>query len=350
MKLFVRPWYKKKKFIVPVSLLMVLLVVRMVLPSIILQRTNHFLAEASPVVDVHCEDLDLSFFRGAIQLEGITASMKKDGKKILVVDEVEASIAWRELFRGRFLAEVDIEGVEAFFRKNLLDELKKTAKKEPTDPGKKIIDAHLASVDVKNMKVVLEDYPGFGEGPLVIKDITTRVSNVTPTEKNSYAFINFEGELEGVSKIKASGSVNLNVNPVEWDIDGEMRGFDLTVLNDLMKGKIPLTVTRGNLSVYAEARSEEGQIEGYIKPFMKNMDVIKQDEDFKGPKHVLFEIGSALGNLVLRNSDAKTFATRIPFEFDKKLKIDTGEALEKAIQHGFEEKLQPGIENKYEIQ
>lgn len=89
-------------------------------------------------------------------------------------------------------------------------------------------------------------------------------------------------------------------------VDGEMRGFDLTTGNHFLKSKVPLTFTKGKLDLYAEAQSTNGTIEGYIKPFLKNIDVVKTKEDFKGPKNWFYEIVTAVGKLGLRASDTKS--------------------------------------------
>lgn len=120
--------------------------------------------------------------------------------------------------------------------------------------------------------------------------------------------------------------------------------------NIFLKKKLPLTFTKGHLDVFVEARSQNGKVDGYVKLFLKDLDVIRTKENFKGPKHWAIEVITAISNIILKNPEKNFVATKIPFQFESKFKIDTEEALHRAIQHGYEERLKPGIENKYDLE
>lgn len=347
-------WYKKKKITIPLGIFVFLLAVRMVMQPIIHKELNKFLANFSPVLFFHIGDLDVQIIRGAYAFDGVTGRVKGQKVDFLKIDKVDVSMAWRELFKGKVVTDIEVHEADFSYTQELKDAIAKMPKKkdEATTVRDKLFPVKIERVDLKDSKVTLDDYPSLAEDKkLELSKIEGRLTNLTPAEKFPLSFFNLKATILGNSVVKATGHLNTLKKPMQWDVDGELQGFDLTGANKILKRKLPLTFTRGKLDLYAEAQSKDGNIEGYVKPFMKNIDVMRVQEDFKGPKHWFIEIVTAVGNLVLRATDTKTVATRIPFTVDKSgVNVDSGEALDKAIEHGFQQQLSPGVEDKYELE
>lgn len=350
-----RPWYHKKKFTIPLVVFVLLLVARMALVPVAQKELNQFLATFSPTLEFHMNDLDVHVIRGAYSFEGITGKVKGQKKEFLRIEKVDVSMAWREIFKGKIVTDIEVIGPDFSYTKALNKAFADASKnKKDADTAKeKLFPVKIERVDVKNGNVTLDDYPGLDEkSKFKVTDIEGRITNLTPEKKFPLSFFNVQAKLFGQSLVKTTGHLNSLTKPIAWDVDGELRQFDMTSANKFLKRKVPLTFTKGKLDVYAEAESKKGAVEGYVKPFLENIDVVKTDEKFKGPKHWAIEVVTALGNLILRASDKpKSVATKIPFSMDKSgVHVDSGEALTKAIQHGFEQKLKPGIENKYDLE
>lgn len=346
-------WYKKKKFIIPASIFVFLLVVRAIMVPVAQKELNKFLATFSPTLYFHMDDLDIHIIRGAYSFDGITGKVKGQKRDFLKIDKVDVSIAWREIFKGKIVTDIEVTGPDFSYTKELQKAIAASPKKEDqaTTAKNKLFPVRVERVDVKDGAVTLDDYPSLEKDKKFnVTNIEGRITNLTADKKFPLSFFNLKATLFGNSVVKTTGHLNTLAKPMEWDFDGEMRGFELKTANNFLKHKVPLTFTKGKLDLYAEAESTHGKIEGYVKPFMKNLDVIKTNEHFKGPKHWFIEVATALGNLILRTSDTKTVATKIPFSMDKGgVHVESGKALDEAIENGFEQKLAPGIEDKYEI-
>lgn len=349
-----RPWFKKKKITIPLTIFVFLLAVRMVLVPVAHKQLNKFLAEFSPTLYFHMDDLDIHIIRGAYSFEGITGKVKGKKNEFLKIERVDVSMAWREIFKGKVVTDIEVTAPDFSYTKDLNQAFANASKdkKQANTAKEKLFPVKIERVDIKSGKVTLDDYPSLDEkSKFTVRNIDGRITNLTPEKKFPLSFFNVKASLPGQSDIKTTGHLNTLAKPMEWDVDSELRGFDMTAANTFLKRKVPLTFTKGKLDLYAEAESQKGSVQGYVKPFIKNVDVVKNQENFKGPKHWAIEVVTALGNLILRASDTKSVATKIPFSMDKAgVHVDSGEALSKAIQHGFEEKLSPGIENKYEIE
>lgn len=342
--------FKEKKFWIPTTIIAVLIAVRIVLPYILLKQVNAFLAEFSPTYKFHIEDLDLSIIRGAYRFEGIKGTLKRNERVFTTANSVEVSIAWRELIKGRILSDVDIDTIDFTYLKELTEVAKKDDKKDANEAKEALFPIKVARMDLKDSSITLEEIPGLEEGKrLKASTINGRISNLTPEKKFPLSFYNLRATLLGESVFKIAGHLNTMKKPISWDVDSEVQGFDISLMNGFLKRHVPLTFTKGKLDLYIEAKSENGKVDGYAKPFIKDLDVVANKEKFKGPKHWFVEVLTALGNLILRTSDTKTVATKIPFSYDETFKVESGEALSKAIENGFEQKLSPGIEDKFDI-
>lgn len=342
-------FYTQKKFYIPAIIIILLVVFRMLLPQILLTQANKYLANFSPTYSLHMEDLDISIIRGAYQFQEITGKLKGEEKTFLTIKEVDVSIAWREVFRGRIVTDIVTDKVDFLFLKDM-SKLKPPSKAEAKDVKETLFPVKVESVDLNRARVVFEEYPSLDDSSrLKIENINGRVTNLTPTEDNQLSEFNLSAALQGKSETVFIGSLNLTKTPMLWDVDVELKDFDISSLNPVLKRNLPLTFTKGRLDLFAEAQNQDKVIKGYVKPFIKDIDVVANKEKFVGIKHFGIEILTALGNLILRDSDTKSVATYLDFNYNGTFNISTGQGISEALEHGFGQKLSPGIEDKYHI-
>jgi hypothetical protein len=342
-----------KKITIPLVIFAILLAARIAIIPVIQKQLNQFLATFSPTLYFHMDDLDIHLIRGAYSFDGVTGKVKGSKRDFLKIGTVDVSIAWRELFKGKVVTDIEVTGVDFSYTGELKNAIASSPKKkdQATAAKDKLFPVKVERVDLASASITLDDYPSLEEGKkFQVTNVEGRITNLTPDKKFPLSFFNLKATILGNSMFKTTGHLNTLAKPLAWDVDGEMQGFDLTKANQFLLRKLPLTFTKGKLDLYAEAESQNGKLVGYVKPFMKNVDVIKNKEQFVGVKHWFVEVLAALGNLILRTSDTKSVATKIPFSMDQSgFHVDSGEALSKAIQNGFQQKLSPGIEDKYEL-
>ncbi|MBC7430223.1 MAG: DUF748 domain-containing protein [Bacteriovorax sp.] len=342
-------FYKEKKIYIPVIIVAVLIVFRILLPQILLYEANKYLGEFSPTYSLHMKDLDISILRGAYSFEDVTGKLKGEEKTFLTISDVDVSIAWRHIFRGKVVTDIEAKNVDFLFLKDMSK--LNPPKKEAVDVKDTLFPVKIETVDLKNARIVFEEYPALSdESRLKIEKINGRITNLTPDEQNKISNFNLGASIQGSSELVFIGSLNLLQKPVLWDVDVEMKDFNLTSLNAVLKRNLPLTFTKGRMDFFAEAQNDKsGKMKGYIKPFLRDIDVVANNEKFIGIKHFFVEIFTALGNLILRDSKTHTIATYVDFNYDGKFNISTGQGIENAISNGFKEKLKPGIEDKYKM-
>ena len=340
--------HRKKKFWIPLVIILFLAVLRIIAPSVILKKINAELKDASPTLTGHVADLDLKIIFGSAELEGITASIKESGKEFLKVESVKGALNLTELLKGNIEVSAIIKNADLTYSSGLMEAVKKHVASQPKE-DKPLPDIRISRVDLKDSIVRLEPYPSLTKaGGIVISDIDARATNLIPQEKLDTTLFSMQGKLLKSGDVKINGAAKIETKPLAWSIDSEILHFDLTTLNQFLRKKVPLTFTRGQLDFFAEAKSEDGKVSGYLKPFVENLDVIKGEEDFKNTRHWIFEIISALGNIVMQEEEVA--ATRVPFVYEDKLQAETGESIGNAFEHSFIQEISRGIENTIELE
>jgi len=340
-----------KKWIILSAIIVVLAIIRLIIPSVILKKTNKFLATFSPNYSLHINDLRLHIFRGAYSFHGVTGKLKEDEKKFLEIDTVDVSLAWREIFKGKLKTDIEADGVRFLVIKDI-KKLKAPKKEEKETAKRKLFPLKIERFDLHDGSLTLEGYEALDEKThFTINDINGRATNLVPDDKNKLSYFNITAKIVDPDAIlKVAGELNMTADPLQWDFDAELRNFHLNLMNPYFKKHMPLSFTKGTLDLYSEVISKEGKMKGYAKPFIRELDVVANKEHFKNAKHFGFELISALGNLILREKKTKSVATKMEFTFDKKFQLNTGKTIKKAIQHGFEQQLSPGIDDQYKLE
>jgi hypothetical protein len=267
---------------------------------------------------------------------------------------VDVSLAWREMFKGRITTDVEIAGADTVLTSKVIEAFKsapKKAEKDTRDAAKKLFPVRVERLDLRDSSFEFAELLSIPDSKRwKVTRLNGRISNVTPTEDVPLMFVNLNGALFDASDIKLVAQVNTIAEPVAWDADLELRKFELKEANEWMKRKLPLTFTSGTLELFAEARSIPEGVEGYIKPFLKNADIVADKERFKGFKHFGIEVSVAAANLILRTSSEKTLATKVLFEYSGgEFKINSAKAINDAIKNGFSDPIATGIDDEISL-
>ena len=334
------------------TLLILVIIVRITAPRIILQQTNKFLSDFSPVYKGHIEDLNLGIIRGAYEIRGFELLIKGNKpERFIHAHSIDVSVAWREIFKGRLVTDIILDKLDVTLTKNTLDSFSKAKEQAKNDTKKatsKIFPVKVESLEVKNSTFEFADVISIPEEKRWrLTEIQGRGSNLTPSEKSTRTLATLQGKIFDQAIIRAVANLELLKSPMQWDLDLELKDFNLPSANKVLSHKLPLTITTGTLDLYGEVISKENRIEGYVKPFLKKADIVADKEKFHGFKHGTIEISSAAANLIFRSAKERTVATKINFSYDNSdIKINSAKAFNEALKNGFLEEIPEGLDEE----
>lgn len=357
--------------VVALVAVLVLVAVRLALPLIMLKKSNEFLATYSQVFHAQIGDIDLSFIRMAYRFEQIEVKIRKDDSEILQVGSVDVSLAWRQLLKGLILSDIEISDArikaspelksayESFEAENREKNQDKSPKERKEDPAKaESVQSKLFPLRIE--RIIVRDSSGewstTKDAPdanrLVLDQIQVRIGNVTPLKKEAKTVASFEARFQRNAQIKGVAQSRIAKNGMDWDVDAEMRDFELKYANRFLMDLVPFSFTRGKLDLFVEAKSENGALIGYVKPFLTGVDIIAREEDFESAKHFLAEIVVAIGHVLAQRPKLKSVATKVDFTKtapEAEFKVDVLGALANTVEHRLDQAIAPSIEDEIRL-
>lgn len=341
---------RKTTKIILITAVVMLIVARVVLPSIILARLNTYLAHFSPVYAIHIGDLDLGVLTLSYAGKDTEGRYKKDDSLFFKTKNVRVQISFVELLHGRILTNVQIEDGTFILTKALLEGSRKPTarpKEAARLAAKKMFPLRIAVIELHKSSLDFSDFVSQdSKTQWRVSDIEAKILNINPLPENPYSSLFAEGKMLDKYPFKIVAKAKRLEQPLAWKADIVTKDFFLPAVNSVLLYAVPFSFTKGSLDLYSEIKYENGQLLGYIKLFMKDVQVLHAGQDFKSVKHFAFEVAGAFANFMLKRADDKALATKISFkEKDGHFSIEGGEAALAAIKHGYVKPLTPGIEH-----
>lgn len=257
------------------------------------------------------DDIDIHLWRGAYQIHGLRILKDKGGLRtpFVAARTVDLSVEWKALLHGAVVAEIDLRDIAVTFAKTqtgagagwagLVDAL------SPFDINR---------LEVHGGKIAYVDYNASPDVNIALQDITAKVTNLKNVESREVSLpsdMAVSGSSIGGGKLAMTGKINALKNVPDFDIDARFENADLTAFNDYTREAAAVDFKRGTFSVYSELAAAKGTVTGYVKPVLRDVDVVDLRQD-SNPLNALWESVVAGFMGIFKNHGEDQFALRIP--------------------------------------
>jgi len=351
----VRKHTKTKKLkIILVSLLVLLIVFRLFLPYIVLKYVNKKLGSLNEYYG-HVEDIDIALIRGAYVIKDIklvklgNEQGQNDTIPFFKSSAIDLSVEWRAIFKGSIVGEIYVENPVVNFIKG--KHQGEDAKADTADFKQLIKDLMPLTVnhfEISNGQIHYIDpfsSPRVDVALNELEVVATNLSNVNDSNKVLPAHVDVTAEAyDGNLKMKVDFDA-LQKTPT-FDMSAEITYVNLAKLNDFLKAYGNFDVKKGNFGLYAEFAGKDGSFGGYVKPILKDLDIVQWNKQEGDLKQILWEtlIGSAAE--ILQNQDKDQFATKVEIKgkFDNP-NINLWRAISFVLRNAFVRALKPSIDH-----
>ncbi|MGC4073383.1 MAG: DUF748 domain-containing protein [Nibricoccus sp.] len=346
-------WFRRSWHILLVVVI-VLVAVRVSLSYAIKALINQRL-EKIPEYAGHVEDIDLAVWRGAYQLEGVEI-LKTTGQTrepFFKAEKIDFSLAWRDLFRGRFVGDFALEKGELVVVNGPTEESsqKEVVDKRWQDAIGDIFPIEITRLEIKDSRVRFVDNNADPKVDIELDGLQVVAKGLRnrPSEKRGPlpAEIELTAKTIGSGDLRVFGGLDVLAEQPRFKLNLELVNVDLTALNDFLLAYGNVDVASGDFQLFLEVAAADGKYEGYVKPFFDHLDFKNVEDKSKPVTQRLWEnIVSGLSKL-LKNKPRDQVATRIPFsgEFGK---TDVGilATIGNLIRHGFGRALSERLEGE----
>lgn len=337
-------------------LVLALVVVRIALPYILLHFANKRLA-AMPDYYGHIADLDLALIRGAYRIEAFHLDKKDSVSQkttpFMSADTIDLSVEWKALFDGALVGELVIAHPELRFTKEAAEPAE--ALKDTADFRSLLKDFMPLSVNRVEVHDGVLRYVDLGSTPKVdvrldaLEALVLNLTNAADSAKLLPSSLRVTAKVYG-GDLKLTMGLAPLADSTRFDMNAELVHTDLTRINDLFKAYGNFDVNKGTFGLYAEMATRDGAFKGYVKPLIKDLDVLGPEDKRDGLFHKLWEalIGAAGG--LLTNPGTDNVATKVAFQG----RLDHPEvgawgAIAKSLSNAFIKALPPSLDNEINI-
>ncbi|TSJ36405.1 DUF748 domain-containing protein [Mucilaginibacter corticis] len=347
-----RTWIKglKLRYLVIALLIIAVIVVRLALPGIVKNYVNKKLNEL-PGYTGHVEDIDIHLLRGSYVIQGLLLRKKTDPAPypFLQIGRANLALEWGAIFKGRLV------GVVALDRPviNILttEEIAREPSKESwTKTVKALMPMTINRLTITNGRFDYRDLNKQPNTDLHIEKMQLTALNLANVQKASDPLpsqVNFTGISIGNGNLKLDAKVNVLKTIPDFEAGMQLTGANLLSLNVFFEANAKMDIERGGIDIFSKMSLKDGEMSGYIKPFIKDLKVLDVKKDIKKKGGVLRVVKKAVVGLfakVVTNPKTKKIATVVPIKGNIKDPKTSGWAsfvgiLRNAFVHAFHESL-----------
>jgi hypothetical protein len=141
----------------------------------------------------------------------------------------------------------------------------------------------------------------------------------------------------------------LNKTPT-FDMNARLTQINMVNLNSFFKAYGNFDLKKGRFGLYTEFAAKEGKFKGYVKPIIKDLDIVQWKKEEGNIGQILWEslIGSAAE--VFQNQPKEQLATRIPVSGSfENPEPGLWDAVSYVLRNAFVNALKPSIDNTVNI-
>lgn len=328
-----------------------LLVARLLAPDYLRHAINRRLGQI-PGYSGHVADIGLQLWRGGYEIDGIeiVRSSGKVREPFFTAKEIDFSIAWRELFHGKFVSDIYVaDGRLVFLRGRTEETSQLTTDHRWQDVINDIFPIDITHLEIKGGVLRFVDTTHEPQVDVTIQDLEVIATGLrnrpAKTGEVFPAKIDISGRSMGNGQLRLISKLEPLAAQPHFELAVELKKVSLPVLNNLLRSYVGIDASRGQLDLFGQMAMQGGHYEGYVKPFLDRVDFNNADDDKKSFPDLLWKgFVVALAEL-FKNKQTNELATRIPFSGDaKNFDLQTLRTIVNGLHNGFVKALPKGFE------
>lgn len=309
----------KRSVKILITLVVLLVVARLLLPYFVLRYVNKVLADMGSYTG-RIEDVDISLLRGAYQIDELRIR-KINGKikePFLSIPKTDLSIDWQSLFKGELVGEVEAYKPELNFSFSENESERQTGQEvDWTVLVKDLLPIQINRFAVMDGRVDLTSLITTPRADLSLQRFNAEIRNIRNVEEKSGKLpspVWATGDVPGYGGTMRFDADMYLLKPIpDFNYNLRFTNLNMLKLNNLAREYANIDFERGTLSVFSEMAMNDGKLNGYVKPLTNDMKIFKLDENENRSVGKFFtELLAQAGTAVLKNQKRDQVATRIP--------------------------------------
>ena len=303
------------------AIVLLLVTLHIALPYLVRDYLNDKLADMGDYRG-QITDVDLALWRGAYRINGLQI-VKVDGKvpvPFLKAPLIDLAVSWHSLWYDHAVV------ARAQFVKpelNFVDGGNKASSQtgQGTDWRAqlgKLLPITLDEVRISDGKITFRNFTSKPPVNMQATQVNASIFNLTNVvDLKGRRDARFEGkaQLLGHAPLESTATFDPLSNFEEFEFRLRVKDIELKRLNDFASAYGKFDFNAGHGDVVIEAQATKGQLKGYIKPLLRDVEVFNWQQDVQNEKKGIFRsVWEALvgtSENLLKNQPKNQFATRV---------------------------------------
>lgn len=348
---------KQKKWRAIIGIVVFLILLRIALPYIVLYFANNRLSKMDGYYG-HIKDIDISLLQGQYTIDSIyinkVDSITTKQYPFFSARAIDLSIQWSALFDGAIVGEIEAFSPSIRFTKDKVDpNVVKEDNKEFRDLIDDFMPLKVNRFEITDGTVRYVDEatkPAVDIKMLDTYILATNLSNVEDSTNLLPSTVIAHSTMYG-GKSNFNMKINMLKDNPTFDLNFELKGVQLTQMNTFMQAYANVDVNKGTFNFFTEIAAKDGKFAGYVKPLIKDLDVLGHDDKKDSFLHKMYEgiVGTVTD--IFTNQPKEQFATKVPIRGNfEKTDVDIWFAIGEILRNAFLSALMPSIDREVSIE
>jgi hypothetical protein len=181
---------------------------------------------------------------------------------------------------------------------------------------------------------------------LFLQQTELRLTNLSNQFKEGPAEARLTGNFMGSGKTQVLARFRSEQEGPDFDLHVRILGTQMKALNDLLRAYGDFDVTAGRFSLFTEMHVQNQEVQGYVKPFFKDLNVYDPSQDEE--KNLFQKLYEGLIDDIaelLKNEATEVVATKADISGQiENPDANTGQVIANLIQNAFFDVIMPGFD------
>jgi hypothetical protein len=263
-------------------------------------------------------------------------------------------VEWRSLFKGSLVGEL------VFYEPTLrftADKVEPDKIKKDSSDFKQLLEDFMP-LDVNRFEVINGYVQYIDENSHPRVDVTMNDTHIIARNlKNAYDSTDnlLPASIDANAEVyDGTLDFHMKLNPMAdvptFDLNAELKNTNLVKLNDFFQAYAKVDVNKGTLGIYTEIAAKDGKFMGYVKPILKDLDVLGKEDRHDNIFRKLWEGLVGVTGKVFENMKKDQVATKIPFKGNvQDPEANIWYTITYVLQNAFIHAIQPSIDHEINI-
>lgn len=314
----VRRWLRRIGLFLA-GLIVILTVARLMLPTALRWYVNRTINQ-STMYEGHIGAVRVHLYRGAYSIEDVRI-LKTSGNvpvPLFAAERVDFALEWNALLKRKVVGRVVMERAELNFVDNQSDAGSQTGAGAPwLDILKELFPFKINSAEVRRGSIHFRAFDTKPPVDVYLSQLEASIENLTNINDEITPLI-ATVKAEALAMDQARLQYQMKLNPFSYrptfELAVRLLALDVTKTNALARAYGDFDFEKGWFDLVIELKSQEGAVEGYVKPLFRDLKVLSLRKDVREDNVLNFFWEALVGATVelLKNQPRNQFATLVP--------------------------------------